>query len=53
MAEYAAGPSELVEVKAEDIIDERRGFYGTFLEGSKWAIVAVVGILALMAFFLV
>ena len=52
MAEHATGPIELVEVKAEDIIEERRGFYGTFMDGSKWAIGVVVGILALMAIFL-
>lgn len=53
MAEHAAGPIELVEVKAEDIMDERQGFYDTFMEWSKWSIIAVVVLLALMVFFLV
>jgi hypothetical protein len=53
MAEHAAGPIELVEVKAEDIMPERQGFYDAFMEWSKWSIIAVVALLALMVIFLV
>jgi hypothetical protein len=53
MAEHAAGPIELVEVKAEDIMEERQGFYDAFMDSSKWAIIGVVAILVLMAIFLV
>ncbi len=53
MAEHATGRIELVEVKAEDIMPEREGFYDAFMQGSKWAIGAVIGILALMVIFLV
>lgn len=53
MAEHATGPIELVEVKAEDIIAERQGFYGAFMDASKWAIGGVIALLALMVIFLV
>jgi len=53
MAEHAEGPAELVTVRAEDIIDERRGFYDAFMGASKYAIVATIALLALMGIFLV
>lgn len=53
MAEQDHGPAELVEVRAEDIIDERRGFYDAFMDASKYAIIATVAILVLLWLFLV
>jgi flagellar biosynthesis component FlhA len=53
MAEQDHGPAELVEVRAEDIIDERRGFYEAFMGASKYAIGATIAVLVLMAIFLV
>lgn len=53
MAEHAAGPVELVEVKAEDIIGDRQGFYQSFMGFTKAAIGGVVVLLVLMAIFLV
>ena len=53
MAEHAAGPIELVEVKAEDIMPERQGFYDAFMQAQKWSIIGVVAILVLMVIFLV
>ncbi len=44
---------ELVEVKAEDILSERRAFYDGFMSSSTWAIGATVVVLVLMAVFLV
>jgi hypothetical protein len=44
---------ELVEVKAEDILSERRAFYDGFMSSSTWAIGATVVVLVLMAIFLV
>jgi hypothetical protein len=54
MAEHhEAGEMELVEVKAEDILAERRSFYDAFMSSSVWAIGATVVVLVLMAIFLV
>ena len=53
MAEHATGPIELVEVKAEDIMPERKGFYDAFMQAQKYAIIGVVALLVLMAIFLV
>jgi hypothetical protein len=54
MAEHQeAGELEMVEVKAEDIMAERRSFYDAFMSSSTWAIGATVIVLVLMAFFLV
>lgn len=44
---------ELVEVKAEDILAERRSFYDGFMTSTTWAIGATVLLLILMAIFLV
>jgi len=43
---------EMVEVKAEDIIAERRAMYDSFMGASVWAIGAVVGLLILLWLFL-
>lgn len=48
-----AGEMELVEVKADDILAERRAFYDGFMSSSTWAIGATVVVLVLMAVFLV
>lgn len=54
MAEHhAPGRMEMVEVKAEDIMAERQGFYDAFMKGSTWSIALTVITLALMAIFLV
>lgn len=53
MAEHhGAGQMELVEVKAEDILAERRSFYDGFTKASVWGIGATVALLVLMAIFL-
>jgi hypothetical protein len=52
-ADHGPTTIELVEVKAEDILDERRAFYGSFMNGTTYAIGAVVGALVLMWIFLV
>ncbi|NKE46879.1 aa3-type cytochrome c oxidase subunit IV [Roseomonas frigidaquae] len=52
MAEQAP-TYEMVEVKAEDIMAERRGLYDGFLRASTWSIGATVAVLVLMAIFLV
>ena len=43
---------EMVEVKAEDIIGERRAMYDGFMVASVWAIGGVVGLLVLLWLFL-
>ena len=54
MADHSAPATiEMVEVKAEDIMAERQGFYDAFMKGSTWAIGATVVVLVLMAFFLI
>ena len=53
MAEQAPQSIELVEVKAEDIMAERKALYGRFMSASTWAVGAMVGVLALMWIFLV
>ncbi len=53
MAEHGPMTLELVEVKAEDIMEERKAFYGSFLSGTTWAIGAVVAVMILMWIFLV
>ena len=53
MAEQPSGQLEMVAVKAEDIMAERRGFYDGFMKGTTWSIAAVVVVLVLMAVFLV
>jgi hypothetical protein len=53
MADHGPATMELVEVKAEDIMPERVGFYDAFLKGSTWAIGATIGVLLLMWIFLV
>ena len=52
MAEQSPGGLELVAVKAEDIMAERRGFYDAFMKGTTVSIAAVVVVLVLMAVFL-
>lgn len=53
MADHHAPASiELIPVKAEDIMAERRGFYDAFMSGSKYAVIATAVILVLMAIFL-
>jgi hypothetical protein len=53
MADHAEAGYELVEVKAEDIMAERRGFYEGFLTGTVWSVGGVIAVLVLMAIFLV
>lgn len=53
MADHGPATMELVEVKAEDIMPERTGFYDAFLKGTTWAIGATIGVLLLMWIFLV
>ncbi|MGG5811591.1 aa3-type cytochrome c oxidase subunit IV [Falsiroseomonas sp. CW058] len=53
MADHADAGYEMVEVKAEDLMAERQGFYDAFMKGSTWSIGAVVVVLILMAIFLV
>jgi len=43
---------EMVEVKSEDIIAERRALYDGFMSASVWAIGAVIGLLILLWIFL-
>jgi hypothetical protein len=43
---------EMIEVKAEDIISERRAMFDSFMGATKWSIGAVILLLvALYAFF--
>ncbi|SFK28838.1 aa3-type cytochrome c oxidase subunit IV [Falsiroseomonas stagni] len=53
MADHAPATYELVEVKAEDIMAERTSFYDGFLKGTTWGIGLTVGILVLLAIFVV
>ncbi len=54
MAEHhEASDMELVEVKADDILAERRSFYDGFMSSTVWAVGATVLLLVLMAIFLV
>jgi hypothetical protein len=53
MADHGPQAMELVEVRAEDILAERRTFYERFMSGASWAIGATVAVLALMWIFLV
>ncbi|WP_170985116.1 aa3-type cytochrome c oxidase subunit IV [Roseomonas sp. AR75] len=49
------GPTtmELVTVRSDDIIAERRSFYESFMTATSWAIGATVLVLVLMWIFLV
>jgi hypothetical protein len=53
MADHGPTTLELVEVKAEEIIEERKAFYGRFLTGLTWVIGATVTVIILMWIFLV
>lgn len=53
MADHGPTTMELVEVKAEDIMAERRAFYDRFMSGTTWSIVLTVVVLVLMWIFLV
>lgn len=53
MADHGPTTLELVEVKAEDIMAERKAFYDRFMGGTTWAIGATVLVLILMWIFLV
>jgi hypothetical protein len=53
MAEQASQPFELVEVKAEDLMEERSALYDRFMTASTWGIALTVVTLALMWIFLV
>ncbi len=53
MADHGPTTLELVEVKAEDIMAERKAFYERFLSGTTWAIGATVVLMILMWIFLV
>ncbi|WP_372621087.1 aa3-type cytochrome c oxidase subunit IV [Falsiroseomonas sp.] len=53
MAEEGPHKMELVEVKAEDILGERKAFYDRFMTGTTWSIGATVVVLVLMWIFLV
>ncbi len=44
MAEKAT--YEFVEVKAQDIMAERKGLWEAFTNATKWSIIVVVGLLA-------
>lgn len=53
MADHGPTSMELVEVKSEDILADRRAFYESFMTGTTWSIGATVALLALMWIFLV
>jgi hypothetical protein len=53
MAEHASQPFELVEVKAEDLMEERSALYNRFMTAATWGIGGTVGLLVLMWIFLV
>lgn len=53
MAEHNSQPFELVEVKAEDLMEERTALYDRFMAASTWGIGLTVITLALMWIFLV
>ena len=53
MAEHTSQRFELVEVKAEDLMEERSTLYNRFMVASTWAIGLTVVTLALMWIFLV
>lgn len=53
MADHGPTTLELVEVKAEDIMEERSAFYERFLSATTWSIVATVLVMVLMWIFLV
>jgi hypothetical protein len=53
MAEHTSQPFELVEVKAEDLMEERSALYDRFMAASTWGIGGTVAVLALMWIFLV
>jgi hypothetical protein len=53
MADHGPTTMELVEVKSEDILAERRAFYERFLSASTWAIGATILALVLMWIFVV
>ncbi len=53
MAEEGPKEMELVEVKADDILPERRGFYDSFMGATKVVAGATVAVLVLMWIFLV
>ena len=50
MAEQAM-QIEMVEVKADDIIGDRRSMYDSFIAASSWGIGATVVLLVLLYFF--
>jgi hypothetical protein len=52
MADHGPTSMELVEVKAEDILAERRAFYDRFMSSTTWAIGATVVTLVLMWIFI-
>ncbi len=41
---------EMVEVKSEDIIGERRAMFDSFMDATKWGIGATVGLLVAIYF---
>lgn len=53
MADHGPATMELVEVKAEDILAERRAFYDRFMSATTWSIGATIVLLLLMWIFLV
>jgi hypothetical protein len=53
MADHGPTTMELVEVKSEDILAERRAFYDRFMTGTTWAIGVTVLVLVLMWIFIV
>jgi hypothetical protein len=53
MAEAGPQKMELVEVKAEDILSERRAFYDRFMTGTTWVVGATIVLMILMWIFLV
>lgn len=53
MADHAPATYEMVEVKAEDIMAERTSIYDAFMKATTWGVGAVIGLLVLLAIFVV
>lgn len=53
MADHGPTSMEMVEVKSEDILAERRAFYDRFMSSTTWAIGGAAVVLVLMWIFLV
>lgn len=53
MADHGPTTLELVEVKSEDLMAERRALYDRFMGATTWSVILTVVTLALMWIFLV